>query len=104
MASIKLYESQIAYLRSKAGINTLMTALLRYENGELVTENTDFQKKDEKLLPYSLHKKLSQDPKLVRAVIFAQMRNGVDLTGEIVAVGDEITEWFNSLNVPYLEA
>ena len=104
MSSIRLYESQIEYLRRKAGIDTLMTAIIRYGNGELVTENTDFEKKSEKLLPFSTHQKITMDPKVLRAVLFAHMRTGIDLTEEIVAVDDEITEWFNSLNVPYLEA
>ena len=104
MASVRLYKSQIEYLRRKAGIDTLMTAIIRYGNGKLVTENTDFEKKSEKLLPFSTHQKITMDPKVLRAVLFAHMRTGLDLTGEIAAVGDEIDQWFTLLNQsPYIE-
>lgn len=98
MASIRLYASQIQYLRSKAGVLTLKSALARYNAGILVTEKRDFIKKRERLLPYSLHQNLAESPELVRAVLFASMRNPVNHKREIQAVGDEIDSWFNSLS------
>ena len=105
MASIRLYESQITYLRSKAGADTLHSALARFKNGELVTEKRDFAKRNERLLPYSLHRPLKGvDAKQVRAVLFASMRNPVNFANRIKVFDDEIESWFNSLGqAEYIE-
>ena len=99
MSSIRLYASQIQYLRSKAGTLTLKSALARYQSGILVTEKRDFAKKSEKLLPYSMHERIAgYTPDQVRAILFASMRNPVNHKREIQTVGDEIESWFNSLS------
>jgi len=105
MASIRLYESQITYLRSKAGADTLHSALARFRSGELVTEKCDYAKRSEKLLPYSLHHPLKGvAPKEVRAVLFASMRNPVNFANQIQVFDDEIESWFNSLGqTEYIE-
>ena len=98
MASIRLYQSQIEYLRERAGADTLYSALGRYRRGELVTEKRDFTKRNEKLLPYSLHLAITEyTGEQVRAILFASMRNPVNFQREINAIGDEIESWFNSL-------
>lgn len=99
MASIRLYESQITYLRSKAGADTLHSALARFKNGELVTEKRDYAKRNEKLLPYSLHRAITEHSSaVVRAVLFASMRNPVNFANQIQVFDDEIESWFNSLS------
>lgn len=105
MASIRLYESQITYLRSKAGADTLHSALARFKSGELVTDKSDFAKRNEKLLPYSLHNPIKGiAPKKVRAVLFASMRNPVNFAKQIQVFDDEIESWFNSLSqAEYIE-
>ena len=103
MASVKLYASQIKYLRERGGANTLYSALVRYRRGELVTDSCDFAKKSEKLLPYSLHLPITEytGPQ-VRAILFASMHHPVNHQREIQTLGDEIDAFFDSFaNVEY---
>lgn len=103
MASIRLYESQVKYLRERAGVDTLFSALTRYRRGELVTDKCDFAVKSENLLPYSLHKPITGFTALeVRAILFASMRNPVNTSREQQMIGDEIDAFFDSFaNVEY---
>ena len=45
MASIRLTEKQIRYLRGRGGVHTLYAALERFQSGELVTEKMRFGRK-----------------------------------------------------------
>lgn len=45
MASIRLTEKQIRYLRDRGGVHTLYAALERFLSGELVTEKNRFGRK-----------------------------------------------------------
>ena len=105
MASIRLYESQIKYLRERAGAATLYSALTRYRRGELVTDKCDFAEKSEKLLPYSLNRAITEyTGAQVRAIIFATMRNPVNTSREQQMVGDEIDAFLDSFaNVPFFQ-
>lgn len=104
MASIRLYESQVNYLRERAGVDTLNTALERYRRGELVTDSCDFAKKSEKLLPFSLHRAITDyTGEQVRAILFAAMRNPVNYEREIRRFDDEINTFFDSFaNQPFI--
>ena len=105
MASIRLYASQIEYLRERAGSDTLFSALSRYRKGELVTEKRDFAKKNEKLLPYSLHRAITDyTGRQVRAILFASMRNPVNHEQTIRQLDKEIGDFFDSFaNVAYIK-
>jgi hypothetical protein len=105
MAAVRLYESQIRYLRERAGVLTLQTALTRYRLGELVTEKQDFETKPENLLPYSLHRPITGFTALeVRAILFASMRNPVNTSREQQMIGDEIDAFFDSFaNIEYFK-
>lgn len=105
MAAVRLYESQIRYLRERAGVLTLQTALTRYRAGELVTEKRDFESKPEKLLPFSLHRAITDySAQEIRAILFSAMRNPVNHQREIQAIGDEIDRWYAKLSeLPFIE-
>lgn len=105
MAAVRLYESQIRYLRERAGVRTLQTAMTRYRAGELVTEKQDFESKPEKLLPFSLHRAITDfSAQEIRAILFAAMRNPVNFQQEIQTVGDEIDRWYSKLSeLPFIQ-
>ena len=104
MPSVRLYESQVHYLRNRAGADTLNTALERFRRGELVTDSCDFARKSEKLLPYSLHRPITKyTAAQVRAILFAAMRNPVNYQQEIQTIGDEIDAFFDSFaDTPFI--
>ena len=105
MAAVRLYASQIRYLRERAGVLTLQTALTRYRAGELVTEKADFEQKDEKLLPYSLHRAITDfSAQEIRAILFSAMRNPVNFQKEMETIDEGIKVFLDSFaNVPYFE-
>jgi len=105
MASIRLYESQVKYLRERGGANTLYSALTRYRRGELVTDSCDFAKKSEKLLPYSLHLPITEyTGAQVRAILFASMRHPVNHEHTIGKLDGEINAFLDSFaNVAYFK-
>ena len=105
MASIRLYESQVKYLRERGGCNTLYSAITRFRRGELVTEKRDFARKHEKLLPYSLHLPITEyTGSQVRAILFASMRNPVNHQHAIGQLDGEINAFLDSFaNVAYFK-
>ena len=104
MASIRLYESQVKYLRERGGANTLYSALTRYRRGELVTDSCDFAKKSEKLLPYSLNLAITEyTGSQVRAILFASMRHPVNHQNTIGQLDEEINAFMDSFaNTPFI--
>ena len=105
MPSIRLYEQQIKYLRERCGAGTLHSALTRYRRGELVTVSSDFAKRNEKLLPYSLNLAITEyTGEQVRAILFAAMRCPVNHEREIQRLDGEIGAFFDSFaNTPYFQ-
>lgn len=92
MASIRLTEKQIRYLRCRGGVHTLLHAALeRFLSGELVTEKCDSEENQVKLLPFSIHKPIRRfTPYQVRAILNAHIRNPVNYGSQIAKLGAEI--------------
>lgn len=95
MASIRLTEKQIRYLRDRGGVHTLYAALERFLQGELVTEKCDSEENQVKLLPFSIHKPIRRfTPYQVRAILNAHIRNPVNHGAEIAKLDAEIAAMF----------
>lgn len=91
MASIRLTEKQIRYLRGRGGVHTLYAALERFLSGELVTEKCDSEENQVKLLPFSIHKPIRRfTPYQIRAILNAHIRNPVNYGSQIAKLGAEI--------------
>ena len=95
MASIRLTESQIKYLRERGGCLTLYAGIKRFMNGELVIEKCDYSENTEKLLPFSIHKPIKNFTAYqVRAILNAHIRNPVFYGDEIKKLNSWIDATF----------
>lgn len=96
MASIRLTESQIKYLRERGGCLTLYAGIERFKNGELVIEKRDYSENTEKLLPFSLNKPIKNFTAYqVRAILNAHIRNPVFYGDEIKKLNSWIDASFS---------